>query len=310
MAGREPFFSLRSIRGLLRLYTVLLVLLPFALLLLPLLVSDAKAFFAHPLSLLAVCAGLAVLIAAPIGHAIAKRIEEPLRLLDDASQRIRAGDFGQTIDAQAIAEAPREIAQAALAFNRMSETVQEHIRTVERTAVTDQLTGLYNRRHLMREGHRLLHIALRGKQPLSCLMLDIDLFKKVNDAHGHLTGDRFLIHVARLVASTIRDSDFLARYGGEEFVILAAHSSREDARFLAERIRKVIQDNPFEEAGIRLSNTVSVGVAECDHEPLFGANQLEDMIEKADKALYRAKRLGRNRVEVWSGAAEDLAGPQ
>ena len=93
-------------------------------------------------------------------------------------------------------------------------------------------------------------------------------------------------------------------------MILDAHSSREDARFLAERIRKVIQDNPFEEAGIRLSNTVSVGVAECDHEPLFGANQLEDMIEKADKALYRAKRLGRNRVEVWSGAAEDLAGPQ
>lgn len=303
----DGFFTLRTIKGLLRLYTALLVLLPVGLLLLPVLLADADILAQHPVPVFLFFAGLAVLLAWPIGHAIARRIAEPLHLLTEASQKIRAGDFGQTIDVAAITNSPLEISEVAQAFNRMSETVQGHIHTIERTAITDQLTGLCNRRHLLLEGHRMLHIALRAKQPLSCLMLDIDFFKRVNDTHGHLTGDRFLIHISRLVSETIRDSDFLARYGGEEFVVLAANSKRDEARYLAERIRKAIQVHPYSEMGVTLFNTISIGVAECDHEPIFGANLLEDMIEKADKALYRAKRLGRNRVEVWTGEANDLA---
>ena len=112
-------------------------------------------------------------------------------------------------------------------------------------------------------------------------------------------GDRYLIHIAGCIAAATRDSDLTARYGGEEFVVLAPNASLEEALTLAERIRATVAESPLNVSTGVLHNTVSIGVAEYSMDPQFGSNILEDMIEKADKALYRAKQTGRNRVETW-----------
>ncbi len=131
-------------------------------------------------------------------------------------------------------------------------------------------------------------------------MLDIDHFKQVNDTYGHPVGDKFLIHIVACIAATIRESDLAARYGGEEFVIIAPNASLDEARTLAERIRALVAEHPLVISGATIDNTVSVGVAEYAPEPRFGASVLEDMIDRADQALYRAKQGGRNRVECWT----------
>jgi diguanylate cyclase (GGDEF)-like protein len=189
----------------------------------------------------------------------------------------------------------------------MSTTIREHIARLEQVSITDPLTGLRNRRFLITEGPRLLHIALRSGARFSCLMIDIDHFKNVNDQHGHLMGDRFLQHVPARISESIRGSDLLARSRGEEFVVLAPNSGSDEARLLGERIRQAVAQNPYEAQGLRIGNTVSVGVAEYSMEPRFGSNLFEDMLERADRALYRAKAQGRNRVALWSD--EDEAGP-
>lgn len=288
-----------GVLGLLRLYSGLLLLLPVLPLSLYWLASHLEAL---PISLewlLGICITLVVVFSALIGHAIARTILDPLRLLVQGADKIQDGEYGHLIDPAATRDAPTEFKQLVRAFNRMSTTVREHIETIQTTSRTDQLTGMCNRRHLMSEGYRILSVALRAGKPCSCLMIDIDHFKDVNDTHGHPVGDRYLIHISGCIASAIRESDMAARYGGEEFVVLAPNASLAEAATLAERIREVVAATPLKLGEVVLNNTVSIGVAEYSSEPQFGASILEDMIEKADKALYRAKQNGRNRVETW-----------
>ncbi len=288
-----------GVLGLLRLYSGLLLLLPVLPLSLYWLASHLEAL---PISLewlLGICIALVVIFSALIGHAIARTILDPLRLLVQGAEKIQDGEYGHVIDPAATHDAPTEFKQLVRAFNRMSGTVLEHIETIQTTSRTDQLTGMCNRRHLMSEGYRILSVALRADKPCSCLMIDIDHFKDVNDNHGHPVGDRYLIHISGCIASAIRESDMVARYGGEEFVVLAPNAALGEAVTLAERIREVVAATPLKLGNVVLNNTVSIGVAEYSPEPQFGASILEDMIEKADKALYRAKLCGRNRVETW-----------
>lgn len=288
-----------GVLGLLRLYSALLLLLPVLPLSLYWLASHLEAL---PISLewlLGICMALVVIFSALLGHAIARTILDPLRQLVQGADKIQDGEYGHVIDPAATRDAPMEFKQLVRAFNRMSTTVQEHIETIQTTSRTDQLTGMCNRRHLMSEGYRILSVALRANKPCSCLMIDIDHFKDVNDTHGHPVGDRYLIHIAGCIASAIRESDMAARYGGEEFVVIAPNASLAEAATLAERIREVVAATPLKLGAVLLNNTVSIGVSEYSAEPQFGASILEDMIEKADKALYRAKLSGRNRVETW-----------
>jgi len=296
-----PFLRLKGlgVMGLLRLYSMLLLLLPVLPLSLYWLAEHVDSMPASLGWLMFFCIAMVVVASAVLGHAIARALLDPLRLLVQGAQRIQDGEYGHIIDLADTAEAPREFKQLVRAFNRMSTTVQEHIDTIQTTSRTDQLTGMCNRRHLMAEGYRILSVALRAGSPCSCLMIDIDHFKLVNDTHGHPVGDKYLIHIARCIASAIRESDMAARYGGEEFVVLAPNASLAEARMLASRIRDAVAVNPLVLGPIRLDNTVSIGVSEYSPEPEFGSNILEDMIEKADKALYRAKECGRNRVESW-----------
>lgn len=162
-------------------------------------------------------------------------------------------------------------------------------------ATTDSLTGLYNRRTFVELAARELARGRRAKQPISLLMFDLDLFKRVNDTHGHQTGDRVLVEFSRLVQGCLRREDLLVRYGGEEFCVLLPGIGLERAGALAQRVRSLVEQTPIDINGRHLSITVSCGVTTIT--PDFDID-LEAALAVADDALYKAKREGRNRVSV------------
>ncbi|GIW70620.1 MAG: hypothetical protein KatS3mg102_0162 [Planctomycetota bacterium] len=160
-------------------------------------------------------------------------------------------------------------------------------------AVHDPLTGLFTRRHLVRELERACARSLRTGAPLAVVLLDIDHFKRVNDTWGHLAGDAVLAGVAGVVRASVRAYDLVFRYGGEELAILAAEASGAVARALAERVRRAIEAAQFADPeGRELRVTASLGVAAFAR----GRQTPQALLAAADQALYRAKERGRNRV--------------
>ncbi len=168
-------------------------------------------------------------------------------------------------------------------------------------ADSDPLTGLLNRRSFRDQFKREWSRAVRYDRPIACVMLDIDYFKRVNDAHGHAAGDAVLERVAELLVGHCRPSDRVCRYGGEEFCIMVPETSEQGAAVLAERLRSTLATTPFEAGGKSLEITSSFGVAERTADMA----DLEDLIDRADRALYLAKHSGRNRVVRHS--SRDLA---
>ncbi len=163
---------------------------------------------------------------------------------------------------------------------------------IERLSITDSLTNLYNRRHIAKRMEIEFSRAFRYEHPLSLLIMDIDYFKQVNDTFGHLVGDDALIMVAHIIRQSVRDSDLCARYGGEEFVVILPHTNREQANVVAQKIRQAVAAAVV--PGMENKQlTLSIGVATY---PDSQALSLEELIRKADKALYRAKEAGRNQV--------------
>jgi diguanylate cyclase (GGDEF)-like protein len=164
-------------------------------------------------------------------------------------------------------------------------------------AFQDPLTGLYNRRHLDERLSAELAAAERHGRALSLLLVDIDHFKKVNDAHGHIAGDEALKMIAFVLRGAVRREDVLARYGGEEFCVIARETPLEGARALAERIRAAVERSHFVWEGQDLGVTVSVGVTVSTGLAEFVRGHTErDLFALADRALYAAKEQGRNRV--------------
>lgn len=169
---------------------------------------------------------------------------------------------------------------------------------INRLAITDGLTGLYNIRHLKRVLGEEVKRSIRYGRPLSFIMLDIDYFKDYNDHHGHPRGDELLRILAGLLQQNTRDVDTVFRYGGEEFSVIIPEVGKQEAYSMAERIRRVIQDHVFayEEDQPGGNLTVSMGVANLPADAEDG----EKLIDKADRALYRAKQMGRNRVCLYN----------
>jgi len=161
---------------------------------------------------------------------------------------------------------------------------------------TDSLTGVYNRRHFYKLAADELHRAYRYKRDLSILMIDIDHFKQVNDTHGHLVGDQVLKSLAQICTSLIRENDIFARFGGEEFIFLLPESTIEQAQVAAERLRFNIEKAVLVTDAGELSITISAGVSSWNGQQEVSIDRL---IDQADKALYRAKQVGRNRVTSW-----------
>jgi two-component system cell cycle response regulator len=170
-----------------------------------------------------------------------------------------------------------------------------------RSGLTDFLTGWHNRRYLNARLKEELARAQRQGTGLTCLLIDLDRFKQINDQHGHLVGDMALREAAQRVDAQIRGSDAAARFGGDEFVVLAPGINPEQAAVLAERIRVAVCDTALDlPSGVELNMTVSIGVAGIvlsrDENDLKSA--AERLLADADSALYRAKQRGRNRVEL------------
>jgi diguanylate cyclase (GGDEF)-like protein/PAS domain S-box-containing protein len=163
----------------------------------------------------------------------------------------------------------------------------------QQLARTDPLTGIPNRRYLFEVGARELSRARRFGHPLAALMLDIDVFKRVNDTYGHATGDQVLRTLSGSCQHHIRDVDTVGRYGGEEFVILLAETDRVGAQRVAERLREQVEHSAMETPQGPVSVTISVGVAERAE-----SDDLTTLLARADQALYAAKQAGRNRVAV------------
>lgn len=162
----------------------------------------------------------------------------------------------------------------------------------QRLASTDALTGVMNRRSLELETTRLLARCSRSGETLAVMMIDVDRFKSINDRYGHLVGDQVLRHLTAIAEKSIRSGDYLARYGGEEFCILLPGSLEKDAWILADRLRQVFATTAIECGGESLRSTISIGIADSKHAGL----EFNSLMVAADKAMYRAKQDGRNRV--------------
>jgi diguanylate cyclase (GGDEF)-like protein/PAS domain S-box-containing protein len=167
--------------------------------------------------------------------------------------------------------------------------LQEKIKEIEELAEQDPLTGAFNRHRFDRTLRQELERSCRYGSPLSLIILDIDFFKLVNDRYGHKIGDVVLIAMAQYIQANIRKNDLLTRWGGEEFSIIAPDSPLSAAASMAEKLRSALETRKLADI---LSVTCSFGVAQFD-----GSEDMDALIRRADKALYRAKTSGRNRVE-------------
>lgn len=219
--------------------------------------------------------GLPVIFLSAMGH-------DEARL-----QGLEAGGRDYIVKGSPAAEVLLRV-KKALQEKQAREAAERRAEAFERLAITDGLTDLANRRYFEMRYEEEVQRAVRYGLSLSCLMLDVDRFKSINDTFGHATGDEVLVEVARLVRAGTRSVDLAARYGGEEFVVLLPETDLARAQAIAERIRASVEALRLGEG--RPEVTISIGAAS-------GASR--ELVEQADRALYEAKHRGRNRVETW-----------
>ncbi len=181
----------------------------------------------------------------------------------------------------------------AMERHRLKQEVRVTMQQMALMATTDSLTGLYNRRYFTEILKRDAVRVERYPSDLSICMMDLDLFKNVNDSYGHPAGDVVLAEVAKLFKACLRTADCLCRYGGEEFAAIFSHTSGDDASAVCERLRKTVADHIFIYNEFRIYITLSIGIA---HAGLKQKQTAGELLEQADRALYRAKEAGRNRV--------------
>jgi len=183
---------------------------------------------------------------------------------------------------------------------RYQDRLRHNVQLSLEMAITDQLTGLHNRRYMSRHLDNLVSQATRNGKPLSFLILDIDYFKAVNDQHGHDIGDEVLREFASRISANVRGIDLACRYGGEEFVVVMPDTDMALAFSIAERLRKSIETTPIaiSRAPGKLGITISIGIAAT----IGTGDNTEALLHRADQALYSAKRSGRNRVVTAAAA--------
>jgi diguanylate cyclase (GGDEF)-like protein len=188
----------------------------------------------------------------------------------------------------------RELIAAKRRAEELAEQLAEANRKLQEMANVDGLTQVFNRRVFQNLITREFYRSHRYGHPLSCIMIDLDLFKQVNDNEGHLVGDQVLKEVASLLLANLRKTDFLARYGGEEFVVILPEAGTKAATTLAEKLRRVVENSSLDIEGRHIQVTISLGVSTYSQE--FPISCEDELVQKADANLYLAKRNGRNRV--------------
>lgn len=259
----------------------------------------------------ALSAGMGVLILVILAVLVVRTIVRPIMLLRGQAHEIIQGIQALPMDRRKIVTpyvAPKmnidtgdEIEDLASAFSEMAGTLEntrrlltETTRRLEEMAITDELTGLYNRRHVMEELKAEFSRSMRFGLPLSCLAIDLDFFKEVNDRYGHLAGDEALRQISDLFQKNFREPDILARSGGEEFLVILPQTDIQGALAKAELLRKQVERQAFTvEHGTTIHMTISIGAAAYPDERI---HTMDHLLKVADDALYRSKETGRNRI--------------
>ena len=244
-------------------------------------------FLRHEIIAVVLATALILFLAYSVGNYFTR----PIRELAGATHSVAAGEM-PTLDLKR----SDEIGDLSVSFNLMVEAIRKRDEELRELARTDGLTGLYNDRFFKTEADREVKSALRFSRPLSLIMADVDAFKTYNEVNGHLQGDAALKRVAELMRQSCRDVDMVARYGGEEYAVLLRECGLEAAVKVAERIRKKIESEVFPNEEMQPGGefTISIGVAEADREVVTG----DELIELAGRALYRAKKMGGNRISI------------
>jgi diguanylate cyclase (GGDEF)-like protein len=240
----------------------------------------------------------------------------PLDRLTSGAARVAAGDLQVDIPVSSRSEVGylTEVFNSMVARLRrgreklaaINETLRQKNEELHKISITDSLTGLYNRKHLMDTLDREVARSERHKHPFALLIIDIDHFKEYNDTYGHLAGDEVLRRLASVFKESIRSCDYAARYGGEEFIFLLPETGAEDGAQAAERIRSRVAEEEFGSSDKPTVVTVSVGIAAY---PNHGDNP-KTIVGLADDALYKAKERGRNRVVLAGDGRRKKSGEQ
>jgi len=241
---------------------------------------------------------------------VAAGMLRPIQLLSHAAKRLSAGE----LDVRLPLRGGDELTALTQVFNEMAATIQEKTKQLEEArnelavknadlesanrhlhdqAITDALTGLYNRRHFQDNLDKEMRRCERDERPLSLLLLDLDHFKQYNDRWGHTQGDEELRRVSAQVTKSVRTTDMAFRYGGEEFAVLLPSCSKEQAAEVAEKIRTAVGAHGHR-AGVLGRTTVSIGVATFPQD----GQAARSLVDTADGALYAAKAAGRDRVSL------------
>ncbi len=221
-----------------------------------------------------------------------KNLQATLRHLAWQTGQVAQGDFSQRVDF---------LGGFSTSFNTMVEQLEANQQRIlaqnselARLAATDPLTGVFNRRSFMEAGQRELVRSRRHARLFSVIQLDIDHFKKINDSHGHAVGDRVLQAFAAKCLEELRENDVFGRLGGEKFALLLPETDLAGAGVVAERFREAVAGLVVKDEGREVRFTISLGVASLQEQD----TALEDLLRRADEALYLAKNSGRNRVMV------------
>ncbi|MFJ3057404.1 diguanylate cyclase [Herbaspirillum sp. NPDC087042] len=232
---------------------------------------------------------------------IRRRVVQPLVQATDLVAGLVEGRLEREIpqtphddEIGAMMRALRVLKQRMRERNSLAREREALITQLQTSSNTDFLTGVLNRRAFYSHGQQQMSVAQRYQRELAVILFDIDHFKRINDTHGHQAGDAILRGVAQTVSGLLRKVDVLARYGGEEFIVLLPESDLVQSGSVAEKLRQALEQGDFEvDGGMRIKVSASFGVA-----AVCGEQGLEYLIRQADQALYRAKKLGRNRVEL------------
>jgi len=267
------------------------------------------------------------LLMVPLGYEIVRNLVGPLNRLGEAAKSLAAGK----LDARVVEKRRDEFGDLAKAFNTMADrlseshdqlvqqseeledrvrqrttALEEANRQLREVAARDSLTGLYNRRHFNDILGQLFAESMRYNTELTCVMLDLDNFKQVNDTLGHQTGDQLLQLTAEVIKRNIRESDVAVRYGGDEFAILMPQTSPRDAQASAERVLARFRQDVTKDLPEATIASISIGMASRDGDQPQSAKELLNL---ADEALYLAKAGGKNRITLLCPASTPIVAP-
>jgi len=233
-----------------------------------------------------------------LGLLIIRNFSRPLKEIRDITRQVVAGELPYLEKYKAtneFEELSNNFSDMLKSLREQQKEIEETHRSLEKSAITDSLTGFYNRRYMHNIFPKLYAAADRADQCIYAIILDLDHFKKIHDSYGHIAGDQCLTSFSGILHQATRASDHLFRLGGEEFLILSVHKDIAEAAKFADKIRARVEKTPVVHTNLIIKLTLSGGVSQMIRGAL-AENALKDMLTRADAALYQAKNSGRNRI--------------